>query len=94
MALSGSSAVGLLWIEMRKSLPCLVKLIFKYSLLVCFLLLIRLLGDIESEWSFSYRFGLARLSLAQFGPVWRLPILLASIESNDVDFVDSPVWER
>lgn len=46
----------------------------KYSLPICFLELIRLLGDIEPEHSLSYRFGLAWLALAQFGPTLKAPL--------------------
>lgn len=43
--------------------------IIKHGLLICFQELILLLGNIEPEYSLGYRFGLAQLSLAQFGPV-------------------------
>lgn len=61
-----SYAVCLLWITMRKYQHCAIKLIFRNA--VYFLELIWLLGNIEPVYSLSYRFGLAQLSLAQFGP--------------------------
>lgn len=61
-------AVILLRITMRKYQQRAIKLISIY-LLICFRKLIWLPGNAEPEYSLSYRFGLAQLSLAQFGPI-------------------------
>lgn len=61
-------AVILLRITMRKYQQRAIKLISIY-LLICFRKLIWLPRNAEPEYSLSYRFGLAQLSLAQFGPI-------------------------